>query len=142
MLKVFPRTALISAFALAAIAGSAVGTGVGLVATITVPGNKLDNFDIGYVDSNAGRYYVADRSNSAIDIIDTGVGIPPEKVSTTGIPGSLPLVEDDERSWDARRALYLAACATGSGPAARLRAHIRAHHRPPVQGLRANPRPA
>jgi hypothetical protein len=65
MLKVVPRTALISTFALAAIAGSAVAAGVGLVATITVPG-KLDNFDIGYVDSNVGRYYVADRSNSAI----------------------------------------------------------------------------
>jgi hypothetical protein len=64
--------ALISALAAAAAAAAAVGAArVSLVTTMAVPGNKLDNFDIGYVDSNAGRYYIADRSNSAIDIFDT-----------------------------------------------------------------------
>ena len=50
---------------------SALAASVGLTTTIAVDGNKLDNFDIGYVDANAGRYYLADRSNSAVDIIDT-----------------------------------------------------------------------
>lgn len=50
---------------------SALAASVGLTTTIPVEGNKLDNFDIGYVDANAGRYYLADRSNSAVDIFDT-----------------------------------------------------------------------
>jgi len=53
------------------IGGSAVAAGVDRIAVMDVPGNKLDNFDIGYVDSNASRYYLADRSNAAIDIFDT-----------------------------------------------------------------------
>jgi len=55
----------------AVVCGSALAASVGLTTTIGVEGNKLDNFDIGYVDANAGRYYLADRSNSAVDIIDT-----------------------------------------------------------------------
>src|SRR5262245_63271102 len=54
--------------------GAAVAAGaasVSRVATIAVPGKKLDNFDIGAVDTNASRYYLADRSNAAIDIFDT-----------------------------------------------------------------------
>src|ERR1700736_4786520 len=39
--------------------------------TVEVPGNPLDNFDIGTIDSDTGRYYLADRSNSAVDIFDT-----------------------------------------------------------------------
>ena len=71
MLKIAPRTALMTAIAIAAIGASAIAAGVGRVATIAVPGNTFDNFDIGYVDSNAGRYYIADRSNAGIDIFDT-----------------------------------------------------------------------
>jgi len=41
------------------------------VGTIEVPGEKLTNFDISFVDQHAGRYYFADRSNKAIDIFDT-----------------------------------------------------------------------
>jgi len=55
----------------ALLSGSALAASVGLTTTVVVEGNKLDNFDIGYVDANAGRYYLADRSNSAVDIVDT-----------------------------------------------------------------------
>lgn len=40
------------------------------VATIQVPGEKLDAFDIGFVDQKTQRYYLADRSNKAVDIFD------------------------------------------------------------------------
>ena len=39
--------------------------------TIQVPGNPLSSFDIGFVDSAAGRYYLSDRSNGGLDVIDT-----------------------------------------------------------------------
>ncbi|RFB76709.1 cytochrome C nitrite reductase [Methylovirgula sp. 4M-Z18] len=40
-------------------------------AAIDLGGNPLDNFDIGWVDGKSGRYYLADRSNAAVDVIDT-----------------------------------------------------------------------
>jgi DNA-binding beta-propeller fold protein YncE len=40
-------------------------------ATIELPGNALDNFDIGTIDADSARYYLADRSNGAVDIFDT-----------------------------------------------------------------------
>jgi DNA-binding beta-propeller fold protein YncE len=64
------RTALAVA-ALAAIGGSALAASTSLVATIDIPGNKLEQFDIGYVDAETGRYYVTDRSNAGVDIFDT-----------------------------------------------------------------------
>lgn len=39
--------------------------------TSVLPGNKMFSFDISYVDPANGLYYLADRSNSSIDIIDT-----------------------------------------------------------------------
>jgi hypothetical protein len=49
---------------------------VACLALIQVPGNKLNSFDISWVDSwrsgpaGGGRYYLADRSNAGIDIIN------------------------------------------------------------------------
>jgi DNA-binding beta-propeller fold protein YncE len=41
------------------------------VGSITVPGEKLTNFDISFIDQKSGLYFFADRSNRAIDIFDT-----------------------------------------------------------------------
>ena len=38
---------------------------------ITIPGNPLTSFDISWVNPNRAEYYLGDRSNSGIDIIDT-----------------------------------------------------------------------
>jgi len=66
------RVLPIVAFALALAAAEAIAASdTGLIATMSIPGNPLDNFDIGAVDQAAGRYYLADRSNSGIDIFDT-----------------------------------------------------------------------
>jgi DNA-binding beta-propeller fold protein YncE len=40
------------------------------IATIPVPGEPLVSFDISFVDPASQRYYLADRSNKAIDIFD------------------------------------------------------------------------
>jgi hypothetical protein len=39
--------------------------------TITVPGDLAGGFDISWVDSDAGRYYLADRGTTSVDVIDT-----------------------------------------------------------------------
>ena len=41
------------------------------LATIQVPGKPLAVFDISFVDSKRGLYYLADRSNAALDVVDT-----------------------------------------------------------------------
>jgi hypothetical protein len=41
------------------------------VTAITIPGNPVTSFDISWVNPNRAEYYLADRSNSGIDIIDT-----------------------------------------------------------------------
>src|SRR5262249_20053802 len=38
--------------------------------TITVPGG-LNSFDIGFVDPTLGLYFLADRTNKAIDVVKT-----------------------------------------------------------------------
>ena len=40
------------------------------IAKVAVPGKPLKAFDISWVDSPTGHYYLADRSNGAIDVID------------------------------------------------------------------------
>jgi hypothetical protein len=41
------------------------------VTAIRIPGNPLSSFDISWVNPNRAEYYLADRSNAGIDIIDT-----------------------------------------------------------------------
>jgi DNA-binding beta-propeller fold protein YncE len=96
MLKRIPRIAMtriaMAAGAIAAIGGSAIAASVSLVATIDIPGNKLEQFDIGYVDSETGRYYVTDRSNFAVDIFDT------RKMSYVGrVTGFVGVKYNDEK---------------------------------------------
>lgn len=61
---------------LALLAGMALPTDLSAaelrqIGTIEVPGEKLANFDISFIDAATGRYYLADRSNKAIDVFDT-----------------------------------------------------------------------
>jgi hypothetical protein len=41
------------------------------VAAIAIPGNPLQSFDISWVDPKTSRYYLSDRANASIDVIDT-----------------------------------------------------------------------
>jgi DNA-binding beta-propeller fold protein YncE len=60
-----------AALATVVIGGNAFAAGVKLLTTIDIPGEELKLFDIGVVDAAASRYYIADRSNKAVDIFDT-----------------------------------------------------------------------
>jgi hypothetical protein len=74
-------TALLGAAALvpssAALAAGCVGPGAPdnaqtkCVTAITIPGNPLTSFDISWVNPNRAEYYLGDRSNKGITIIDT-----------------------------------------------------------------------
>lgn len=41
---------------------------------INIPGKPLNNFDVGFVDPSSNRYYLSDRANKSIDVIDLATG--------------------------------------------------------------------
>ena len=53
-----------------AIAGSAGAAELKLIASVPIPGAPLKSFDISFVDQKNQRYYLADRSNKGLDIVD------------------------------------------------------------------------
>jgi hypothetical protein len=59
------------AFAACVGPGAPDNTQTKCVTAITIPGNPLTSFDISWVNPNRAEYYLSDRSNSGIDIIDT-----------------------------------------------------------------------
>jgi DNA-binding beta-propeller fold protein YncE len=66
----FAGMALIAALAAVAFAGSAGAKELKQIGTIKMPGATLESFDIGWVDQATNRYYLADRSNKSVDVID------------------------------------------------------------------------
>ena len=74
----------------------AVAPAISLLKTVPINGTaasrstKLFSFDISWVDANAGFYYLADRSNAALDVIDTTgafTGTPDTLYGQIGGPG-------------------------------------------------------
>ena len=67
-----PKSLMLVVTALAAVSwiGTACAAELKKIAEIAIPGEKLTAFDIGFVDQQTQRYYLADRSNKAVDIFD------------------------------------------------------------------------
>ena len=90
---------LIVAVTLPGLAGAA---SYGRLRTISIPGNALASFDIGWVDEPTETYYLADRSNSGIDVIDaksdqfvrTIGGFVGLRTSSTSGPNGVTVAED------------------------------------------------
>jgi hypothetical protein len=51
--------------------GAPATTQTKCVTAIHIPGNPLQSFDISWVNPDRAEYYLADRANSGIDVIDT-----------------------------------------------------------------------
>jgi hypothetical protein len=52
---------------------------------VTVPGNPLTAFDISWIDPNLVEYFLADRSNAAIDVIPLILNPPVFPIKPTGV---------------------------------------------------------
>jgi hypothetical protein len=52
-------------------AGAPTNTQTKCLTAITIPGAPLNSFDISWVDPDRGQYFLGDRSNSGVDIINT-----------------------------------------------------------------------
>ncbi len=48
---------------------------VKLVSTINIPGHPLKSFDISWVDPHSQTYFLADRSNAGVDIVDARTNV-------------------------------------------------------------------
>jgi hypothetical protein len=62
-------------------------TPVGLIGVIPVPGNPILSADIAWVDPGTERYYIADRSNFAVDIVDAESNLYVGRVDGMAGPG-------------------------------------------------------
>jgi hypothetical protein len=51
--------------------GAPTATQTECLTAVQIPGNPLRSFDISWVDANRAEYYLGDRSNAGVDIIDT-----------------------------------------------------------------------
>src|SRR6202043_903612 len=73
--------------------GAPTNTQTKCVTAVQIPGYPLRSFDISFVNLDRGEYYLADRSNSGIDIIDTHSNIfkgrLPGFVGVAIVPGSI-----------------------------------------------------
>jgi hypothetical protein len=82
--------------------GAPTDTQTKCLTAVQIPGNPLRSFDISFVNPDRAEYYLADRSNAGIDIIDTqsntfkrrlpgfvGVAIKPGSISPTNPHGTV-----------------------------------------------------
>src|SRR5712672_1025492 len=60
-----------SAFAACTGPGAPTNTQTKCLTAVQIPGHPLRSFDISWVNPDRAEYYLADRSNSGIDVIDT-----------------------------------------------------------------------
>jgi DNA-binding beta-propeller fold protein YncE len=63
-------TTFVAAALAVAFAGSAGAKELKQIGTIKMPGATLESFDIGWVDQGTNKYFLADRSNKSVDVID------------------------------------------------------------------------
>jgi len=63
------------------------GDAVRLITTIPIAGDALKSFDISWVDPHSRLYFLADRSNRAIDVIDTRRNVVVDQI-TGGFAGA------------------------------------------------------
>src|SRR6185437_9789686 len=82
--------------------GAPSNTQTKCLTAVQIPGNPLRSFDISWVNPDRAEYYLGDRSNSGVDIIDTrhntfkrrlggftGVAIVPGSVTPTSPHGTV-----------------------------------------------------
>src|SRR5450631_2062965 len=74
-MRIATQLLLSAAVGMSAFAGAANAAELRQIGTITIPGEPLNSFDISFIDQATGMYYLADRSNKGIDIVDTKKGI-------------------------------------------------------------------
>src|ERR1700688_3409939 len=73
-MRIVTQLLLSAAVGVSALAGAANAAELRQIGTISIPGEPLNSFDISWIDQASGLYFLADRSNKGIDIVDTKKG--------------------------------------------------------------------
>jgi DNA-binding beta-propeller fold protein YncE len=73
-MRIVTQLLLSAAVGVSAFAVTANAAELRQIGTISIPGAPLNSFDISFIDQSTGLYYLADRSNKGIDIVDTKKG--------------------------------------------------------------------
>jgi DNA-binding beta-propeller fold protein YncE len=73
-MRIVTKLLLSAAVGMSAFAGAANAAELRQIGTISIPGEPLNSFDISFIDQASGLYFLADRSNKGIDIVDTKKG--------------------------------------------------------------------
>ncbi len=73
-MRIATRLLISAAVGLSAFAGAANAAELRQIGTISIPGEPLNSFDISWIDQATGMYFLADRSNKGVDVIDTKKG--------------------------------------------------------------------
>jgi DNA-binding beta-propeller fold protein YncE len=66
--------ALVGSLLSCVLVGQVCAAELKVVDKIKVPGAGVESFDISYMDQKTNRFYLADRTNAALDIIDASTG--------------------------------------------------------------------
>ena len=66
--------ALVGSLLSCGLVGQVCAAELKVVDKIKVPGAGVESFDISYMDQKTNRFYLADRTNAALDIIDANTG--------------------------------------------------------------------
>ena len=69
--------------------GAPTNTQTRCLTAVTIPGNALKSFDISWVNPWRAEYYLADRSNKGIDVIDTWTNTFKRRVGAGNFVGAL-----------------------------------------------------
>ncbi len=73
-MRIVSQLLLSAAVGMSAFAGAANAAELRQIGTISIPGEPLNSFDISFIDQASGLYFLADRSNKGVDIVDTKKG--------------------------------------------------------------------
>jgi DNA-binding beta-propeller fold protein YncE len=73
-MRIATKLLISAAVGMSAFAGAANAAELRQIGTISIPGAPLNSFDISFIDHASGLYFLADRSNKGIDIVDTKKG--------------------------------------------------------------------
>jgi DNA-binding beta-propeller fold protein YncE len=74
-MRIVTKLLLSAAVGMSAFAVAANAAELRQIGTISIPGEPLNSFDISFIDQANGLYFLADRSNKGVDIIDTKKGV-------------------------------------------------------------------
>lgn len=88
-----------TAAAVLMLAVPASAAGVKQIGTIVMPGTPLESFDIGFVDQKLNQYFLTDRTNNSVDVIDVKTDKYVTRITGLAGPNGVVTVNSSTEAW-------------------------------------------